>query len=152
MCASPECFNYNDPVVCLETCFCDSTSFFLGGGCLFWFYLTELLRDRDRDSNVLVHSQMATMARDDSVWDLKPLLGCKGLHPLLLSQAMNREMDWKWSSQDMNQHPYVILTLQVEAWHTTTWYQFPVLFFCLQLLYLLGVYSVFILTLAFSRS
>lgn len=80
-------------------------------------------RKRERFSHPLVTPQMATMARARPVQNQELHLAlpcgwqvCKHLvHFLLLSQAQNRELDYRWSNWDSNQHPYVIPALQTVA-------------------------------------
>lgn len=68
---------------------------------------------------------------------------------MLLSQAINKKLNWKWSNLDVNQHPYGILVLQAATLPTTPQHQ-PLIWdfsWTMLLYYVLFYLSIFYLLL-----
>lgn len=74
------------------------------------------MTERERSLNHWFTSQMVTMVKTEQIQSQEPgsssrspkwIQGSKALsNPILLPQSISTELDEKWSSQHMKQHPY----------------------------------------------
>lgn len=83
----------------------------------FFILKTEFQKegDRERWSNHWFTTQMAIKVwTQEPHWGLPCGYGVKDLgHPLMFAQAINQELDWKWSKWDSNWRQHEMPVLQV---------------------------------------
>lgn len=117
--------NYSSGNPTFQTSFIEETEFISKIFIYLFIYKTEILvggeRKRDRERVLQSAGSLPKLLQWSGLGQVKfksteLLLGLS--HGCRDPRCIRTKVDWKWSSWGLNQHPYGMQKLQVEAWHS----------------------------------